>query len=444
MVLEFSRVFKNAAVVAVTFVITGSLALAESTDPSNAFSASKTKTEIFKAEAVKDNQRKIAPGGTSDPLGTSDEAPVGQSIGELSTTAGNPFSWKKSKETKLGYKFVSGFDSFANEKEQSQFFGLGVKVDGKAELSPSLSARLKASAIVSTGYAQSQFGDNVGKSGFYLQEALMNWRLMDTSIARLYLSGGAIDQGQFEAPLFIDKNAFPGLKQTLILGNSKEFKIKVWAQQTIPVSKNLSTKAIDAEVTPSFYSETASLEVKPFEALKLDAGVTHFAFNNLPSATALESVSYGNTVTEIGPNSSRFKFGFNGVMAQAGINVLIAPRFSWDSRGYAVQNMAADEGYRNAQLIQTGFKIGLPGEVDLTPSIATFFSEDDAVPGFYNSSRAGHNNRKGMAAKVEVFFQRQRFKVESEFVDAELINPNINQSRQQSLFINFETFYELL
>lgn len=384
-------------------------------------------------------------------VGPQDDSPVGSAWNELSTasaanstTAETSAAWRKAKETKFAYKFGSGFDSFANEREQSQYFGFGIGGDFKAQLMDSLAFRAKASANVSSGYAQSRFGDNVGASGLYVDEAVLNLRAFDTSIARMYVAGGALSQGVFDSSMFIGRQAFPGVKETLVFGNAKEFKLRLWAQQTIPTSKNLSTKTVDAEITPSFLTETVDLQIKPNDTFTMKAAVTHFKYNNLPSAIAQESIIYGNTVDEIGPNTSRFKYGFDGVFASAGLDVDITRRFGWWISGAVVQNAAAPEGYRNAQHIKSGFKIGLPGEIDVVPSFGTYFIEDDAVPGFYNSSGIGHTNRQGYGGALETFFQRQKFKLKAEYNDADVINFNLNQSRQQSLTIGFETFYEML
>ncbi len=374
-----------------------------------------------------------------------DESPVGYARGELATSISNESSWRKSKETKFAYKLGSGYDSFANEREQAQYFGFGLNGDFRAQLMSGLSFRVKGGASLTTGYAQSRFGDNVGASGIFMQEAVMTARAVDSKFLRAYVAGGALDQNVFEAPLFIARStAFPGVRETLVIGNSNDFRIKLWAQQAIPTSKTLSTKTVDAEVTPSFLSETAEISIEPSDILNAKAAVTHFTFNNLPSAVALESVIYGNTVNEIGPNTSQFKYRFDGFMASGSLSLRLANSLSWHLFGYAIQNAAAEEGYRNAQNIQTGFKVSLPGEIDVTPTVSTFFIEDDAVPGFYNSSVAGHNNRQGFAASVDAYFQRQRFRVAAEYVDADVINFNINQSRQQTMTIKFETFYEML
>lgn len=377
----------------------------------------------------------------SHPL--ADETGVGEARGELSSTQGSRASWRRSLETKSAYKLSSGFDSFANEQEQSQFFGMTVATDFRAQLLSSLSFRTKAGASLNSGYAQSRFGDNVGRSSIWFEEATLNLRAVNTAPARAYLSAGALNQGDLGMRLLVDRQPFPGVRESVVLGSNSRLKVKLMAQQTIPTSKTLSTKTVDAEVTPLFTTESLEISIKPNDKLSLKGFVTHFAFLNLPSAVALESVIYGNSVAEIGPNTARFKYGFEGIGAGGSANIQISRNLEWNFLGYVLQNAQAPEGFRNAQFLRTDLKIGIPGDVDLIPGAALFFVEDDVTPGFYNNPYSGHNNRQGFAGSLEVFFQKQRFKLKSEFIDADVINFNINQSRQQTFTIGFETFYEI-
>lgn len=388
-------------------------------------------------------QSGFAANANSSSTSSKDEAAVGEARGELSTTQGTSGSWRKSVETKSAYKLSSGFDSFANEREQSQFFGMTVATDFKAQLLSSLSFRTKAGATLSSGYAQSRFGDNVGRSSIWFEEATLNLRAINTDPARAYLSAGALNQGELGMGLLVDRQPFPGVRETVVLGSGNRLKVKLMAQQTIPTSKTLSTKTVDAEVTPLFTTETLEISMKPNDVLTLKGFVTHFAFHNLPSAVALESVIYGNSVDETGPNTARFKYGFEGIGAGGGAAIQMTRNLEWRLGGYILQNAQAPEGYRNAQFLRTDLKIGLADDIDLIPGVATFFAEDDVTPGFYNTSYSGHNNRQGFSGMLEVFFQKQRFKLKSEFTDADVINFNINQSRQQTFSIGFETFYEI-
>lgn len=346
------------------------------------------------------------------------------------------------RETKLSYRIGSGFSSFANEREQEQSIGLSVDGDLRMRLLPRLTLSARGSARLASGYAQSRFGDQVPSSGLSLQEVVMAARILNFDSAKLTLSAGAVNQRDLGADLLVSSQPFPGVREILTVG-SKAFSVRLWAQQTIPTSKTLSTRSIDAEVTPSFMTETAELMIEPLDGLKAKAYATHFVFNNLPSAVAVDSVVYGNTTDETGPLTSQFKYRFEGFLGGGSVEAELGRSMGLGLNGYLVQNAAAPEGYRNAQKIETFLRIGLPGDIDLTPSAGVFFSESDVAPGFYNSSELGHNNRQGWMAAVETLFKEERFKLRGEYVDADLINSSRDQSRQQFFMIRFETLYDL-
>lgn len=382
----------------------------------------------------------LSHGQTSTQSGNADEPEVGGAQAALSTTNE---SWRRSPKTKLAYKVGSSFDSFANQVEQSQFFGMSLFSDFRAQLLSNLTFRTKAGVSLSSGYAQSRFGDNVGASSVWLEEAHLNWRMIDSRLARFYVTAGAVDQGDLNMKMLVNGQPFPGIRQALVFGDGGASKLKIWAQQAIPTSRTLSTKTVDAELMPSFLSETIELSLRPTRSLSLSGQVTHYAFNSLPSAVALQSQVYGNTTAETGPNTARFKYGFEGFGAGGSIRYDFMPSFGIQLGGYMLQNTQAPEGYRNGQHLNGSLIVGLENDVELNAGGAMFFIEDDVTPGFYNDSSIGHNNRQGYSAQLDVDFRRQRFKLRAAFTDADVINFNINQTRQQAFSIGFETFYEL-
>lgn len=347
------------------------------------------------------------------------------------------------RNLKLGYKIRSGFESFANEREQVQYFALSAGLGMHYQLAQQVDFFALPAARVVSQYAQSRFGEQVKSNGLSLEEAWLRWRVLNSSAVRAEIRAGAIDQGELKTKLLVDKMAFPGVFEAISFGRGL-FEFELSAQQAIPTSSTLSTKAVDAEVMPSFLTETAKLKIRPLESFKAEAFVTHYAFNDLPSAVALESVLYGNSTTETGPNTARFKYRFEGIVAGGRTKLDISKRFGWGLEGYVVQNTAAPEGYNNGQYIETQFNIGLPGRIDVVPTAAMFFAEDDVAPGFYNSTRLGHNNRQGYLVALETIFREPRFKLRGEYVDADVINRSSNQSRQQFFLIRFETLYDFL
>ncbi len=216
------------------------------------------------------------------------------------------------------------------------------------------------------------------------------------------------------------------------------------AQQTIPTSKSLSTKAVEAEVSPSFTTETLAVRTEAISNLELLVFATHFAFRNLPSTVAIESERFGNSVTPLSANRSRFKYEFDGYVAGGGAKLDLTSGLAWAVEGQVIQNTKADQSYGSGQSITTNLLIALPGDVDLKPWGGTFFTESDVTPGFYNSSKIGHNNRQGWSAGLDATFRRAGFKAGLEYVSSDLINPSALQSRLSYFQLKLETLYDVL
>jgi hypothetical protein len=347
------------------------------------------------------------------------------------------------QKIQLQYKFGLSSSSFANEKDQSQAAGFNISLLGNAKILPSVEATMKASANLMSSYSQSQFGENTGKTGLSFSEGTVNWHAINDKLIQLDLRGGAIDQSYLNSPLLVSPQPFPGVNESFAFGTD-ELRFTLSSEQTIPTSSTLTTKSVDSEPTPSFLATTAGLQIKPIESVTGKIYATHFAYNKLPSQIALDSQVFGNTVEELGPNTSQFKYGFNGLLGGGEIQVEVAPRLSWMLSGQVLKNFSAPETDRNAQLVRTGLSIGLPHQIDFKPSAEVFFAESDSSPAYYNSSEFGHNNRQGWATDVELYFNKEKFKVLGRYVDADLINTNLLQSRQKYILIKFETTYELL
>ncbi|MES2963231.1 MAG: hypothetical protein V4760_05025 [Bdellovibrionota bacterium] len=345
----------------------------------------------------------------------------------------------KKKNVKASWNLEVSGEGYSDEQQQAQTTGLGLngKIDYK--FLPSLELKAAAGVSMQSGYAQSRFGDNTPASGVSLKEAVIVVKPID----RMSISAGAIDQGHLNSPLLVSSQPFPGVKERVLLG-SRAFNVEVKAQQTIPTSKSLSTKAIEAEVTPSFTTETLALRSEAIPNVKLLVYGTHFAFRSLPSTVAIESERYGNTVTPISANRSRFKYEFDGYVAGGESKVAVTRSLEWNVAGQMLQNTKADQSFASGQTISTGLEIALAGDVNIAPEVGSFFSESDVAPGFYNDSVYGHNNRTGWYAKIDATFKNAGFKAGLDYVDSDLINPSTLQSRMSFIRIRFETLYDVL
>ena len=345
----------------------------------------------------------------------------------------------KKKKTFLRWKMSVGGESFANDKEQAQTTGFGLVGDLRQILLPGLELKVRAKMDLESGYAQSQFGDNTPQSGVRLDEAYVQYKPFSTVV----LQGGAINQEHLNAPLLVNAQPFPGALEKITLGNHS-YMVEAKAEQAIPTSTTLSTQAVSSEASPTFMTQTLTLQAKPFDkTLLLKAFGTHYTFTGLPSSVALQSETYGNTIVEMGPNTSAFAYNFDGWLGGGEIKWQITDHFAWRVDGYAFQNMKVASSYGQAQDASTSFDIGLIHSITLTPKAEVFFIDSDATPGFYNDSSYGHTNREGWAADLSAKFDEAKFKVGLRYVDADVINANLLQSRQQFMMLRFETYHDL-
>lgn len=342
---------------------------------------------------------------------------------------------KRSYEWRMG---VSG-QSFATEKEQAQTFGFGVSGRLRHALLEPLELQAEFGASMQSGYAQSRFGDQVPSSEVALQEALIQYK----PARGLAFLVGAINQRHLQAPLLVSGRAFPGVLEKVLLGNRK-INIELRAQQAIPTSTTLSSKAVETEVTPSFFTETLILSLRPHEAFQMKGYATHFQFRDLPSAVAFDSALYGNTLIETSPKTSRFRYQFEGWLAGGELKWQLTSYLAWAITGQMIQNSQAPDTYKNAQITGMDFELKVPHDIDIKPGAEVFFAESDVTPGYYNSSDYGHNNRSGWSAKLDTVFNKEKFRIGARFVQSNLINFVLDQSEQRSLMVEFETLYEVL
>ena len=378
-------------------------------------------------------------------IGTSFLGSIAQAQSSLTTkistpqAAPTPEPEAKKKKTFVHWKLSVSGESFANDKEQAQTSGFGLVGDLRQILLPGLELKVRAKMDLESGYAQSQFGDNTPQSGVRLEEAYVQYKPFSTVI----LQGGAINQEHLNAPLLVNAQPFPGALEKFTLGN-RSYMAEVKAEQTIPTSTTLSTQAVSSEASPTFMTQTLTVQAKPLDkTLLLKAFGTHYTFTGLPSSVALQSSTYGNTIAEMGPNTSAFAYSFDGWLGGGEIKWQITDHFAWRVDGYAIQNMRVPTSYGQAQDASTSFDIGLIHAITLTPKAEVFFIDSDATPGFYNDSAYGHTNREGWAADLSAKFDEAKFKVGLRYVDADVINANLLQSRQQFMMLRFETYHDL-
>jgi len=319
------------------------------------------------------------------------------------------------------------------ENANNTGFKFSTKIDAK--LSHRFDAFIKGNLRWATERSQKSINSG-DKSGFYLDEVYLKFSPNDN----IKLMAGAIDQGHLESPLLISERSFPGLleevsfKNNILLGGIK-------ASQAIPTSKSYDTVRASKEKTPTFFTETIFSTVGPFYDFKISSSVTHYRFKNLPSIVAYDSAFYGNSV--IGTDSgtdSKFAFNFAGYSALLQVDYSFSSQTKFLIGFQHIQNDLAPSAYNRGRRLFTELQLGV-GRDTITPRYEIFFNESDTSPGYYNSSKYAHNNRKGFMAKIKYDFNKYGYSTSIQYVDSDIIQSNLFDQHEQSISINLETMY---
>ncbi|MBK9293877.1 MAG: hypothetical protein IPM57_05445 [Oligoflexia bacterium] len=349
---------------------------------------------------------------------------------------------KEVKKVELKIKPAMSGTTFANDiGERINAAAFRVGADLNLNLSPILDVTSSTWAIMVAGQSLTRFGDGTSTSGVYLKEALINIRPVEF----LSLHAGAINQGYLNNPLLISDSAvFPGIKEKLFF-KSDIFNLSLIAEQTIPTSNTLSTKAVDKEEAPSFLAETISVETKISRHLDFEVFGTLYHFQNLPSKVAAESAVLGNSQpAQLTPNTAEFSYEFNGWLAGAATKIKIAPEVKLIFSGSAIENSQAPDSANHGQLLSASTEIKFSKNLVITPSVENFFNESDTSPASYNSYAYGHNNRQGFGTGLTLDFPESKFKVVTKYATSDVINESFNQGKQQFLRIILEASYDVL
>ncbi len=359
----------------------------------------------------------------------------------------NSSQTKQVKETKTPKKALLkitgdiGDVSFANEQgERSQSAAFVLGEEFKYRLTDEVHLNVDSKLYTFAGQSLSRFGDGIPTNGIYLKEALVEWQPFQF----VSVAGGAINQRYLNSGLLIYEKAFPGAREKLAY-NTGNFTASLTAEQTVPTSASLSTKTADREDQPSFFAETLSGKFDVIRSFAFEFFGTFFDFRNLPSQVAFDSSLYGNTATQMSsPNSAKFIYEYAGWLLGAKGDIELSRQAKLLVAGSLLSNELAPTAFNHGQIVSAGAEFSVTDNLSINPTMETFFNESDSAPAYYNDFVYGHNNRQGYGAYLTLDFKKSNFKLIGFYVDADVINFNVNQSRQQVYLIKLETSYDVL
>lgn len=310
---------------------------------------------------------------------------------------------------------------------------------GGAKLLDNLRLLGDVSVAGASGFSQARFGNDSLGSGININEAIVS--VFPKGF--FSLDAGIINQRFLGSGLLVSDLPFPALRQTLkgewqIEDTTIELGLK--AQQAIPTSRTLDNqKRSEKEGTPSFMTQTLYADVEFTKSTSLNASFSRYQFKELPSSVAFESRLLGNTVPYSTASQSQFLFDYRGSLYTLNARQELLSGLSLYGGGELIENDEAPSAYNRGFLTKVGVTWNFSDhELDL--SLANYFNESDSSPAFYNSSRLGHNNMKGQAYAA-AFTYEELFRVRVQYSDADVISPNLVNTRRQNLSVALETLY---
>ena len=330
-------------------------------------------------------------------------------------------------------------DNSVRKGEMLTMVGLRYKPTIDWAIEPWLTTRITGKFWLSQGYAESRLGNFVPPNQMSLYEAYVEAK----PVSFFSIQVGSLNQAKLDDEILLGDSSFPGLLEKFMVGGdllSAELRL----EQAIPTATSLSTNTVDAEPMPSFFYESLVLDSKPTKGFEGRISASHFTYNDLPSVVAQTSETRGNSVNESGPNSTKFRYQFDGYVGGGDVRVDVHPRVALLGGGKYIINTQAPETYNQGQDAYFAVELKASPDVSVRTQANAFFLESDTAPAYWLESFYGaQTNRYGYAGSVEANFKKRKFSVGAHWLHYDPINPNQWQASENLIFLEMTAAHEL-
>jgi hypothetical protein len=278
--------------------------------------------------------------------------------------------------------------------EKASLIGPHFRLEGKLTLSESTHFIVDGRLIQEFGSSQSRFGENIPTNGIFINNSYFSY-----SIKRFSLDAGIIDHGWLNNELLFADAPFPTLRARMRIGAAQFF-----AQIAMPTSTRIKTKTNANEDEPLSWSSGVHWQ-NTATKWKLLSHLFYYEFHKLPSEVAIDSATFGNTVTVINSSQAEFDHEFKGASGRVRA---VRNIDSWSVGGEykAVKNFEVGSGFGLGQLIGLDLSYLVASQRQTLRAIH-FFNESDTTVASYNSYELGHNNREGYGLAILHAFSKQ-------------------------------------
>lgn len=363
---------------------------------------------------------------------TEDRAELALNKPSAKLTKRHPLDWK------LGIEGQSFEDDF--NRDLLTKFKLGLN----SQLNLGSYFKIFGKTQLQSEQGQSQGLDNEPNrrsSGVYLIEAGGSFQYDFCPELSSKLKFGAIKAyHDTTSILLLSSQTFLGVEESLEWKTNSS-QIRLSLLQSIPTSTTLSTKAVEKEPVPFYFSENISYTQDWSETLTTVLSLTHFQFADLPDKVAFDSRLYGNSVDTLTINRGEFLYGFEGYQPTLQI-AATRGSFTTSFRTEYLKNTRAPSGQDQGLLNSILFSYPLTNNLTMEIGVGTYENQADSSPAFYNTWNHGHNNVRGEFANLNLDFKDPRFKILAYFTQFEAIELNPYQSDAQYFRLSLEAGYD--
>lgn len=355
---------------------------------------------------------------------------------EFSGQISSPMPAAPKKESKLlaDWRLRLNGTDFHDDQSQAKFVAIYLDLRSKYLLTSSLHIDFQPSFRLVSGQSQTIDGADKMENKILLTQAAAHY----TPLSNLRLSAGALNQRYMHTSLLVDEMAFPAARA---IGGFKAdaFESSLAFETAIPTSTSLSTNTKELEPTPSLNTLALISKWGDKEAY-WKASIGYFAYNNLPSAVAQQSLLLGNSVQNISDAQYNFVNKYQGTEASSEVQLPVHSRFDLYGRIEYLHNDKASSQDATASMYAAGVNLHLNAGLDCS-LIGSYFSVAPEAAVAYFNAHNYETNRIGYGAESALSFKKEGFRLRVQYKDSEVMYQNPVQSREKLLMLKLETFY---
>lgn len=274
-------------------------------------------------------------------------------------------------------------------------------------------------------------------NSLYLKEANIAIPLSDDKDNSSQITIGALDQKNHLPGAIGYTKSFPGVLLSSPVLNTENFKQAINLNYAIPTSSGLANSSNELDNSATLI--TAGMLTKQIwhPQFQSSIGANYYAFNNLTSKMASDSLSKGNSVQRVNSDSHLFLNQYRGYE--------LTSQFSWNneqntwginSKINYLNNTEVKKDKNDGLFLSVAPHMQLNAKYRLYTNLKYSRVESDAMVAVFMDNAYGRTNRE--TNSIELKLESQSYAFEIEFSSSKIIKTNPFQNKDQSIFLSLE------